>query len=155
MTFLKINHIMHKLLMSFVFLLLINTSFAQKSNEAVFFTQKKLTNKFHTIDDLEALKKGDLIRLYQDRIQEIVTVLPLLSLTNEPNVRLKDIGIKEDSRHLKILKNNKEATDKNFEVTKTAIEELVPYADTEKIISTILYYEEIIKKMRIGLNGSF
>ncbi len=146
---------MLRLIISFFFLLTISTVFAQKANEAVFFSQKKQVNKFHTIGDLEDLKKGELIQLYQDRVQEIITVLPLLSLTNEAGVRLRDIGIKEDSRHLKILKNNKETTEKALEISYVTIEELVPYADTEKIIWTILYFEEIIKKMRIGMNGNF
>ncbi len=146
---------MFKLLSSFVFFLSVNAIFAQNINEAVFFSQKKQINRFHTISDLEALKKGDLIILYQERVEEIVTILPFLSLTNEPNVRLKDIGIKEDSRHLKILKNNKDAIDKSLETTKDAIQELVAYADTEKIIWAILYFEDTIKKMRIGANGGF
>ncbi|GAA4274008.1 hypothetical protein GCM10022258_33020 [Aquimarina gracilis] len=128
---------------------------AQKIDDAVFFNQQKQVSRFHTIGDLEAMKKGELIEIYKDRVEEIMTVLPLLSLTNEAGVRLRDIGIKEDSRHVKILKNNKETTEKGLEVTRETIEELVPYADTEKIIWTILYFEEIIKKMRIGVNGSF
>ncbi len=139
----------------FILILLINTTFAQQANEAVFFTPKSQINKFHTIGDLEDLKKGELISLYKDRIEEIMTILPFLSLTNEAGVRLRDIGIKEDSRHVKILKNTKENTEKNLETTNEAVEELVPYADTEKIIWTILYFEEIIKKMRIGVNGSY
>ncbi len=146
---------MFRTITCFVFLFTISTVFAQKANEAVFFTQKKQVSRFHTISDLEAMKKGELVELYKDRVEEIMTVLPLLSLTNEAGVRLRDIGIKEDSRHIKILKNNKETTEKSLETTNEAIEELVPYADTEKIIWTILYFEEIIKKMRIGVNGSF
>ncbi len=140
---------------SFILFLVVNITFSQKANEAVFFTQEKQVNRFHTIEDLESLKKGELISLYKDRVEEIMTVIPLLSLTNEAGVRLSDIGIKEDSRHLKILKNNKETIEKTLESTNEAIEELVAYADTEKIIWTILYFEEIIKKMRIGVNGSF
>ncbi|MCK8522384.1 hypothetical protein M0D21_12440 [Aquimarina sp. D1M17] len=144
-----------RVLLSFILLFVSQTIFAQKPNEAIFFTQNKQIGKFHTISDLESLKKGELIKLYADRVEEIMTILPFLSLTNEAGVRLSDIGIKEDSRHLKVLRSNTEAVEKGLETTKTAIEELVPYADTEKIIWTILYYEEIIKKMRIGVNGSF
>ncbi len=146
---------MHKLLLSLVFFLSIHTIFAQKVNESVFFTRKKQINRFHTISDLENLKKGELVKLYQDRIIEIITILPFLSLTNEPGVRLSDIGIKEDARHLKILKKNIETTEESLEITKETIEELIPYADTEKIIWTILYFEEVIKKMRIGSSGNF
>lgn len=146
---------MSKTFTSFIFFLITSTLFAQHANEAIFFTQRDQINKFHTISDLQALKKGELVKLYQDRVEEIMTTLPFLSLTNEAGVRMSDIGIKEDSRHLKVLKNNTESTRKNLETIKTTIEELVPYADTEKIIWTILYYEEIIKKMRIGVNGNF
>ncbi len=146
---------MFKLLVSFVFLLTLQSTIAQKINDAVFFSQTKQINRFYTISELEALKKGELIHLYKQRVEEIMIILPFLSLTNEAGVRLSDIGIKEDSRNVKVLKNNTEAVAKSLESTKVAIEELVPYADTEKIIWTILYLEEIIKKMRIGVNGNF
>lgn len=147
---------MYRLLISFILLLLsINTGFSQSFNEAVFFTQNSRINRFHTIDDLEDLKKGELLSLYADRVKEIVTILPYISLTNEPGVRLSDVGIKEDSNHIKTLKKNKAATQEAIETTKTTVEELIPYADTERIIWTILYYEDIIKKMRIGIKGNF
>ena len=126
----------------------------QNAKDATFFSPKDQVNKFHTISDLEALKKGELIALYQDRVSEILTILPYLSLTNEANIRLSDIGIKEDSKHLKVLKNNTESSSDHIEVSKETIEELVPYADTEKIIWTVLFYEDVIKKMRIGTNGN-
>ena len=146
---------MFRLFTGFAFFFIVNVIVAQKTFDAVFFTKGVQINRFHTITDLEGMKKGELIKLYQDRVAEIVTILPFLSLTNEAGVRLSDIGIKEDSRHLKILKNNTEAIKESLEVTKEAIEELIPYADTEKIIWTILYFEEVIKKMRIGVNGNF
>jgi hypothetical protein len=147
---------MPKILTNLIFFLAANIILAQQAtHEAIFFTQGSQTNKFHTINDLQALKKGQLVKLYHDRVDEIITILPFLSLTNQPGVRLSDIGIKEDSRHLKVLRNNTESTQKNLKVIKETIEELVPYADTEKIIWTILYYEEVIKKMRIGVHGNF
>ncbi|MBQ0741519.1 hypothetical protein J9332_45325, partial [Aquimarina celericrescens] len=73
---------MIKLLSTFFFsLFLIGTSFAQ-SQKNIFFDQKNLVNKVHTIDELEDLKKGDLIKLYTERINEITIILPYLALTN-------------------------------------------------------------------------
>ncbi|SEL17853.1 hypothetical protein SAMN04487910_1945 [Aquimarina amphilecti] len=144
-----------KLLMSFIFFLSIQYMNGQQKDEAIFFKQKDQITKFHTIGDLEDLKKGQLIKLYQDRIKEIITVLPFLSLTNEPGVRLSDLGIKEDSGHIKSLKKSVETNKEAIDATQNSIEELVPYADTEKIILTILYFEEIIKKMRIGVTKNF
>ena len=105
--------------------------------------------------DLEELKKGELIELYADRVTEILTVLPLLSLSYEPGVSLSDVGIKEDSHHLKILKKAKDSQQENIEKTHETVEELIPYADTDQIVWTILYFEEVIKKMRMGVKGNF
>lgn len=141
--------------LTFIFFSLVISTSAQQKNEAVFFTQKAQIDQFHTIDDLEELRKGELIELYANRVTEILTVLPLLSLSHEPGVRLSDVGIKEDSHHLKILKKAKDSRTENIEKTHQTVEELIPYADTDKIIWTILYFEEVIKKMRMGVKGNF
>lgn len=138
----------------FFSLFLISISSAQ-SKKNVFFDQKKLINKFHTIDELEDLKKGDLIQLYTERINEITIVLPYLALTNEAGVKLSDIGIKESSDHLKSLDKHHAIITNALENTKNIISEFIPYADTENIVWSILYFEEVIKKIRIGTNGNF
>ncbi len=143
-----------KVINCIIFYLITNLITGQIKDDALFFIPEDQVKKFHTISDLEDLKKGDLIKIYQDRVREIVTVMPFLSLANEPNVRLSDIGIKEDSNHLKILKKNTEVTQEALLTIEESIEELVPYADTEKIIWAILYYEDVIKKMRIGFKGN-
>jgi len=144
------------LTISFIFFLtILSTSYGQTKDEAIFFDQTSLITKFHTIKDLENLKKGELINLYQERVKEIITVIPYLSLTNEAGVRLKDLGIKEDTDNLKTLRKSVDATKEALTVTNNSIEELVAYADTEKIVLTILYFEEIIKETRIGVNRNF
>jgi hypothetical protein len=137
----------------FVFFI-INLSYTQ-TKKNVFFEQKILTTKFHTIDELENLKKGALIKLYTDRVNEIITVIPYLALANEAGVKLLDIGIKESSDHLKLLNKHHNVNEGLLESTEGLISEFIPYADTEKIIWAILYYEEVIKKIRIGANGNF
>lgn len=145
-----------KILKIFSILLIIGvSSFGQKRDDGVFFVKKDQITKFHTITDLQELKKGDLLKLYKDRVREIVTVLPFIAITHEADVRLSDVGIKEDSDHIKILKKSTDAAMESLEVTSESIEDLVAYADTEKIIWTILFYEEMIKKMRIGVQSSF
>ncbi len=138
-----------------IFFITIKVAFSQSKDEAIFFVKDAQINKFHTISDLEGLNKGDLLKLYSERVREIIITLPYLSLTNKPNIRLNDIGIKENDEHIKVLKKNNEFTKKNIEITQQTIEEFVPYADTGKIIWTILYYEEMIKKMRLGSKGNF
>ena len=135
-------------------LFIIRSGYSQ-SKKNVFFDQNSLISKFHTIDELEDLKKGELMKLYTERVYEITIVLPNLALTKEAGTKLSDIGIKEDSSHLKILDKHHDITTDAFEGTSELISELVPYADTEKIIWSILYFEEVIKKIRIGPNGNF
>jgi hypothetical protein len=137
----------------FVFFIM-NLNYAQ-TRKNVFFEQNVLTKKFHTIDELEDLKKGELVKLYTDRVNEVITVLPYLALTNEAGVKLSDIGIKESSSHLKSLNKHHTMTTEMGESTKGLVSEFIPYADTEKIIWAILYFEEVIKKIRIGANGNF
>lgn len=141
-------------LFSILFFAISFSAFSQ-SQKNVFFDQKTLINKFHTIGELEELKKGDLIKLYSDRVKEIMTVIPYIALTNEAGVSLEDIGIKESSDNIKVLDKHHSAVQDAFEDTNNLVSELIPYADTEKIIWSILYFEEIIKKVRIGANGGF
>ena len=126
-----------------------------QSKKNVFFDHNSLITKFHTIDELENLKKGDLVALYIERANEIITVLPYIALTNESDVSLSDLGIKENSDNLKLLKKHHETSTNAFESTSNMITELIPYADTDKIVWSILYYEEMIKKIRIGMKGNF
>ncbi|GAA4274010.1 hypothetical protein U6A24_01285 [Aquimarina gracilis] len=145
---------MKSLYITILAIFMVSIGYSQ-SKKNVFFDQSTLIGKFHTIDELEDLKKGELIKLYKQRINEIITVLPYLALTNEAGVKLSDIGIKENSGNLKSLDKHHEATLKALENTNDLITELIPYADTEKIIWAILYFEEVIKKIRIGASGNF
>ncbi|WP_459211389.1 hypothetical protein [Aquimarina rhabdastrellae] len=129
------------------------TSGLQAQKENIFFTKEKLTNKFHTIDELKSLNKGELITLYSERVREIMVILPYLPLANKPGVSMRDVGITETSDNVKVVKKNNEIADRAFEYTSNTINTLIPYADTDKIIWSILYFEEMIKEMRLGTNG--
>lgn len=137
-----------------VFIVLISSLNAQVKRKGVLFDNSKLITRFHTIDELQDLNKGELIELYLERTREIFVVLPYLSLSNRPGTSLSDIGIKEDSDNLKVVEKNNEIADRAFEYTTNTIKELVPYSDTDKIIWSILYFEEMIKKMRLGKDGN-
>lgn len=145
---------MSKIIIVLAFIMTSSVFYAQNT-EATFFTRKQQVAKFHTITDLESYNKGELLKLYKERIDEIMITLPYISLTNKAGVKLGDIGIKEDARHLKILKSTNDGTQKALVKTGLMVEELIPFADTEKIIWAILFYEEMIKKMRIGSGGNY
>ena len=78
-----------------------------------------------------------------------------MSLTKEPGTTLSDLGIRENSDNTKILDKYHEVHTEAFRSTNDMMMEFVAYADTEKIILSILYFEEIIKKLRIGINEDY
>lgn len=138
----------------FCTLFFIKFSYSQINNN-VLFDERVQTNKFHSINDLEDLKKGDLLKLYIIRIREIQSVLPFMALTKEAGVTLSDLGIRENSDNIKMLDKYHETDKEAFFTTSDMMTEFVAYADTEKIILSILYFEEIIKKLRIGIDEDY
>ncbi|WP_299219725.1 hypothetical protein [uncultured Aquimarina sp.] len=145
---------MKKIITLLLITLTISSISGQTKKKGVFFDNDKLINRFHTIDELQDLNKGALIELYLERAREIFVVLPYLSLNNKPGTSLSDVGIKEDSDKIKIVEKNNEIADRAFVYTTNTIKELVPYSDTDKIIWAVLYFEEMIKKMRLGKEGN-
>lgn len=133
---------------------IVTISAQTRNKKSILYTQDKLVTTFHTIDELKELNKGELIQLYLERTREIFIVIPYLSLTNTPGTSLKDLGIEEDSDHIKVVEKNSEIADRAFAYTENTVRKLVPYSDTDDIIWSILYFEEMIKKMRLGANGS-
>ncbi|TSE08154.1 MULTISPECIES: hypothetical protein [Aquimarina] len=145
-----------KKLTTIVLLLLSITSInAQTKNQrSVLYTPDKLVTRFHTIDELQELNKGALIQLYLERTKEIFIAIPYLSLTNTAGTTLSDLGIEESSENIKVVEKNIEIARRAFEYTENTVKKLVPYSDTSDIIWSILYFEEMIKKMRLGPNGN-
>ncbi|AXT61132.1 hypothetical protein D1816_12505 [Aquimarina sp. AD10] len=142
---------MKKLILLLLLISSLSTLTAQsRKNPAILYKADKLVSRFHTIDELQDLNKGDLIKLYLERTREIFIVIPYLSLTNKPGTSLQDLGIQADSDHVKVVEKNIEIADRAFEYTENTIKKLVPYSDTDDIIWSILYFEEVIKKMRLG-----
>lgn len=127
-----------------------NLGYSQTADN-VLFSERVQTTKFHSMSDLEELKKGDLLKLYIIRMYEIQSVLPFMALTKEAGVTLGDLGIRENSDNKKLLDKYHESNKESFTTSNDMMMEFVAYADTEKLILSILYFEEIIKKLRIGI----
>jgi len=146
---------MKKILLFIILTFSLTIAQAQSKGNGVLYAATKTINKFHTIDELEQLNKGALLRLYTARTKEILITIPYTALTNKAGTTLNDVGIKSDSKTLKVVEKNKEIADRAFVYTENTINELVAYADTDNLIWSILYFEEIIKKMRLGKNGDY
>jgi hypothetical protein len=105
----------------------------------------KLT-RVHTRAELEAMGKLDLTKIYQERIAIITELVPYLALHSKPGATLTEMGIpktKENMAHLE-----KEVANKTEYLTSVnqTLTDVIPYADKENIIWSILFFEEMIQR---------
>lgn len=126
----------------------------QKSSNFL-FSKNDLITKFHTLDDLENYGKAKLVNLYIQRNSELQKILPFIALTTKPNKTLLDVGVKVDLENQKKLSKHNATFNKYKAENRDLISEFVAYADSDNLMWSILYLEEVIKKIRIGFNGNF
>lgn len=104
--------------------------------------------KFYLQRELESMKKGQLIDLYVERSNALSCSLHLIGLASNPNVTMKDLGIVESSDIIKQLEI-KHAEEVNFVAKISNFEKtFLPYVDKIELVSSILFYEDILKKLQ-------
>ena len=122
-------------------------SYSQVENHTI-ISGKTTIAKFYLQRELESMKKGQLIDLYVERSNALAYSIHLIGLASNPTVRMKDLGIIENSDIIKQLetKHNEEANFvakiSNFEKT------FLPYVDKIELVSSILFYEDILKRLQ-------
>ena len=101
-----------------LFLLIGSLSFAQKKAKSQNIISGKVNiSKYHSREDLDKLKKGDLLVLYIERIEVIVNILPNIAFATKPGVTMESLGIPETKDNNKALEDNIEASTKYFDST--------------------------------------
>ncbi|WP_308992300.1 hypothetical protein QLS71_018205 [Mariniflexile litorale] len=136
------------ILFSVVLFLMTGVSFAQKSNDAKSIISEKVAiKKYHNKEELERMQKGELIALYMERIEVLIKTLPYIAFATKPGVTMTSLGIPNDNDNRKILDNQFEATNEYFEATTEFHKKILPYSDTSKLISAIVFYEDIMKSI--------
>ena len=137
-------------LLSILFLLIASPSFAQNKNEAQSIIKGKVSiAKYHDHEELEKMQKGQLLELYNERIEVIVKILPNIAFATKPGVTMTSLGIPDTKEHRKALDDNIEATTTYFESTIEFQEKILPYSDRANLIAAILFYEETLKALHI------
>ncbi len=144
-----------QILLLIILLVAISTQTSAQIAPKTLFGKLDQVNKFHTIDDLEDSSKGDLVKLYIERNNELITVLPFIGLTTKPDQKLQDVGIRSTPSNEKLLAKYKTNEKKLLRANSKITAELISYADSENLIWSILYMEDIIKKLRLGFKGNF
>jgi hypothetical protein len=103
--------------------------------------------KYHEKSELESMQKGPLLELYIERIKVLVNTLPYIALTTKPGVSMQDVGIPDNSENIKALNEQKENTATFLNTTIEFQRTMMPYSDKGNLISSILYYESMLKEL--------
>ncbi|MCS6823393.1 MAG: hypothetical protein NZ529_03795 [Cytophagaceae bacterium] len=106
--------------------------------------------KYHTIDELNNLGKGELINLYKERFRVLVYLLPYCALSSKPGITLKDLGIPENSENKTLLEKENKTGEEFDKAVNASLDNFIAYADRSNIIWAILFYEDTIRKVSLG-----
>ncbi|MDO1500464.1 hypothetical protein Q2T40_10025 [Winogradskyella maritima] len=136
------------ILVCFSFLFVANMGYAQKKNAPKSIISRGTDiKKYHNIDDLEGMQKGELLTLYKERINSIVKILPYIAFATKPGVTMNTLGIPDNNDNRKTLDAQHEASDEFLDNTSEFQNVILPYSDTDKLIAAILFYEETLKSL--------
>lgn len=128
-------------ILSIVFLLITGIGFAQKKDEPQSIISGKVSiSKYHDREELDKLQKGQLLELYNERIEVIVKILPNIAFATKPGVTMSSLGIPDTKENRKALEDNIQASKTYFESTIDFQKRVLPYSDKTSLISAILFY---------------
>lgn len=131
-----------------IFTMIFSIGFSQKNEKSMkLITGKVSITKYHTLEQLNNLPKGDLLTLYIDRIEVIVNMLPNIAFATKPNVTMFTLGIPETRENKKALQANRLASVQYFDSTVLFQKLVLPYSDSRDLIAAILFYEDTLKSL--------
>lgn len=131
-----------------IFCLITSISFAQKKNkDLTIISGKTNITQYYNHGQLNEMSKGDLLTLYIERIEVIVNILPNIAFSTDPEASMSSLGIPKAKDNRKALKENHKASQEYFDHTIKFQKTLLPYSDTQNLISAILFYEETLKSL--------
>lgn len=136
------------ILFSFSLFLATSIGFAQnKKDPQSIISEGVAIKKYHNIDELESMQKGELLTLYIERIEALTRILPYIAFATKPGVTMSTLGIPNDKDNRKVLENQFQATNDYLKSMVEFQKIILPYSDTNKLISAILFYEETLKSL--------
>ncbi len=135
-------------LFTIALLLITSLTIAQKKGEQPFVISEDVAiDKYHDRDELENMQKGQLLTLYNRRIEVIIKILPNIAFATKPGITMSSLGIPDTKENRSALEDNIDATTTYFENTIEFQKIVLPYSDKNNLISAILFYEETLKSL--------
>lgn|SRR5690606_1836273 len=135
-------------LLCFSLFLLAGAGFAQKKDDAQSIINGNVSiKKYYNKEELERLPKGELLTLYTERIETLIETLPYIAFATKPGVTMSSLGIPNDNSNKKVLEAKYKASSDFLSALGEFQGKILPYSDTSKLISAILFYEDILKSL--------
>ncbi|MDC8002585.1 hypothetical protein POV27_00850 [Aureisphaera galaxeae] len=136
-------------LLTVVLLLCTTFAFAQTNSggQPSIITGDVAINKYHEREELERMRKGHLLQLYNKRIEVIIKILPNIAFATKPGVTMSSLGIPDTKENRIALQENTNATTTYFQNTLKFQKIVLPYSDKSNLIAAILFYEETLKAL--------
>lgn len=124
-----------------------NMNAQAKKPISIINTSGAALKKFHEKSELDGMQKGALLELYIERIKVLVNTLPYIALTNKPGVTMADVGVPDNAENNKALLAQQANTTTFLNSTVDFQRLMTPYADKGNLISSILYYENMLREL--------
>ncbi len=112
-------------------------------------------SKFHNQSELEKMGKLELTNLYIERVRVLSEILPYIALNKNPaGANLADLGIPETKPNVDDLEKEVKNTTSYVAGIDHTLKDVIPYADKNNIIWSILFMEDTVNKIDNASKGS-
>ncbi len=103
--------------------------------------------KYHSLEELQGMTKGDLIKLYGEQIKVLVKILPYIALAKTAGVTITDLGIPNDPENLKVMDAQAQGITDFVDVSNKFQVKMLPYSEKSRLVASILFYESTMKNL--------
>jgi hypothetical protein len=121
-----------------------------KKEESSLIDPSITISSFYTIDELNAMGKAELIKLYKERFKVIINILPYNALTSRPGATLEELGIPQTSENKALLVEEEKNSEVFYKSFDASLNNFIAYADKSNIVWSILFFEDTIKRVSLG-----
>ena len=118
---------------------------AQKGDKPQVVINIRGISKYHDLKELKGMTKGQLIPLYVERVKILFSVIQYFGVSNKSGVTFTDLGIPTSKENIKALDSEIENRTLFLNNNEDFLKAILPYSDTDNIIKSILFYEEVLK----------
>jgi hypothetical protein len=111
-----------------------------------------LAGPHHTIGELDKLGKLELTKIYVEQVNKLGMLVPFIPFNQKGDaVSLSGMGIPPSKDNNDFIKVLDASSGDHAERTDQTLNNIVPYADKEDIIKSILFLQGVIERIESGI----